>query len=230
MEQVKKGPWHDARVTLPYTLPVCAGYASVSIAFGVLMNAAGFAPWWTVLMSLVIYAGSMQFLAVSLLAAPFAPLEALVLAVMVNARHVFYGLAMLEPYRKTGRLRWFLTFGLTDEVFSLVSTLDTPEGMEDRSFYFWLTAISYFYWVAGSAVGALVGDLIPFDTTGLDFALTALFVVLFLEQWKRRENRPAGVVGLVCAGVSLAAVGAENMVLCAMGLILLVLLGGRKYL
>ena len=149
---------------------------------------------------------------------------------MVNARHIFYGLAVLDKYKGLGKVRAFLIFGLTDETFSLVSTLEPPEGIERRDFYFWISLLDYSYWLAGSAIGSLLGSLITFDTTGLDFALTALFVVLFLEQWKKRENRAAGVIGVACAVVSLAVFGPDNMVIAAMVLILVTLLGGRKRL
>lgn len=230
MKDILKGHWRALRVTLLYTIPLSAGYFSVGIAFGILMRAAGLGALWTLVMSLAIYAGSMQFLSVSLLTAAFAPVQAFLLSVLVNARHVFYGLSVLEKYRGMGRSKPFLIFGLTDEVFSLVTSVETPEGLENREFYFWLTAIAYGYWVTASVIGAFLGGMLPFDTTGLDFALTALFVVLFIEQWKKRENRPAGVIGVLCAVISLALAGPNNMVLCAMGLILAALLGGRKQL
>jgi len=119
---------------------------------------------------------------------------------------------------------------LCDETFSLVSSLEVPEGVEEKKFYFWISFLNYLYWIAGTAVGGFLGNFITFDTTGMDFALTALFVVLFMEQWKKQENRPAGIIGLVCAAVSLAVFGADQMVIPAMILILAVLLGGRKRL
>ena len=152
------------------------------------------------------------------------------MSILVNARHCFYGLSILEKYKGTGWARPFLIFGLTDETFSLVSTLDPPAGVERRDFYFWITLLDYLYWLTGSAIGNLLGGVLPFDSTGMDFALTALFVVLFLEQWKKKENRPAGIIGLVCTAASLAAFGPDNLVIPAMVLMLAVLLGGRKKL
>ena len=218
------------RAAFPVTVPVLTGYLCLGTAYGVLMRASGYGVGWALLMSVLCFAGSGQFLAVTLLTSVFDPLQAFLLSLMVNARHLFYGLSILGKYRGLGKIRAFLIFALTDETFSLVSTLEPPEGVARRDFYFWISMLDYWYWLAGSAVGALLGGLITFDTTGMDFVLTALFVVLFLEQWKKRENRPAGVIGIVCAAVSLAVWGPDNMVVAAMVLILATLLGGRRQL
>lgn len=227
-----KQPHHAAalRAAFPATIPVLTGYLCIGMAYGLLMANAGYGVFWALLLSLLCYAGSMEFVAVSLLTAGFDPVQALLMALMINARHAFYGLSMLEKYRGTGWARPFLIFSLTDETFSLVSTLEPPDGVTRRDFYFWISLLDYLYWLAGSVLGALIGGLLPFDTTGLDFALTALFIVLFLEQWRKRENRPAALIGLGCTAVSLAVVGADRLVIPAMVLILAVLLGGRNKL
>lgn len=227
-----KQPHHAAalRAAFPATIPVLTGYLCIGMAYGLLMANAGYGVFWALLLSLLCYAGSMEFVAVSLLTAGFDPVQALLMALMINARHAFYGLSMLEKYRGTGWARPFLIFSLTDETFSLVSTLEPPDGVTRRDFYFWISLLDYLYWQMGSVLGALIGGLLPFDTTGLDFALTALFIVLFLEQWRKRENRPAALIGLGCTAVSLAAVGADRLVIPAMVLILAVLLGGRNKL
>ena len=232
MEQEKKKGTSGAafRSALPATVPVMTGYLCLGMAFGVLMKTNGYGVVWSVLMSLMCFAGSMQFLTITLLTTVFDPIQAFLLAIMVNARHIFYGLAVLEKYKGLGKLRAFLIFSLTDETFSLVSTLDPPEGVARKDFYFWISLLDYSYWVTGSAIGGLLGSLLTFDTTGLDFALTALFVVLFMEQWKKRENRPAGLIGIGCTVVSLLVFGADQLVIPAMVLILAVLLGGRKRL
>lgn len=227
-----KQPHHAAalRAAFPATIPVLTGYLCIGMAYGLLMANAGYGVFWALLLSLLCYAGSMEFVAVSLLTAGFDPVQALLMALMINARHAFYGLSMLEKYRGTGWARPFLIFSLTDETFSLVSTLKPPDGVTRRDFYFWISLLDYLYWQVGSVLGALIGGLLPFDTTGLDFALTALFIVLFLEQWRKRENRPAALIGLGCTAVSLAVVGADRLVIPAMVLILAVLLGGRNKL
>lgn len=227
-----KQPHHAAalRAAFPATIPVLTGYLCIGMAYGLLMANAGYGVFWALLLSLLCYAGSMEFVAVSLLTAGFDPVQALLMALMINARHAFYGLSMLEKYRGTGWARPFLIFSLTDETFSLVSTLEPPDGVTRRDFYFWISLLDYLYWQVGSVLGALIGGLLPFDTTGLDFALTALFIVLFLEQWRKRENRPAALIGLGCTAVSLAVVGADRLVIPAMVLISAVLLGGRNKL
>lgn len=218
------------RAAFPVTVPVMTGFLCLGLAYGVLMQSKGYGPRWSVLMSAVAFGGSMQFVAITLLTSAFDPLQAFLLSVMVNARHIFYGLSLLGKYRGLGRVRGFLIYTLCDETFSLVSSLEPPEHVERRDFYFWISLLDYSYWIIGTALGSLVGGLVPFDTTGMDFALTALFVVLFLEQWYHRENRPAGVVGILCAAAALALFGPDNLVIPAMFLILLVLLGGRKRL
>ena len=218
------------RAAFPATIPVMTGFLCLGVAYGVLMETKGYGPLWSVLMSAVAFGGSMQFVAITLLTAAFDPLQAFLLSVMVNARHIFYGLSLLDKYKGLGKARTFLIYVLCDETFSLVSTLEPPAGVERRDFYFWISLLDYSYWIAGTALGGLMGNLITFDTTGLDFALTALFVVLVLEQWKKRENRPAGLIGIGCAAVSLAIFGADNMVIPAMVLILAVLLGLRSRL
>ena len=230
METRKNTRLAALKAAFPVTVPVMTGYLCLGMAFGVLMKAGGYGPLWSAAMSLLVFAGSMQFLTISLLAAVFDPLQAFLLAIMVNARHIFYGLAMLDKYKGLGKVRTFLIFALTDETFSIVSSVEPPEGVERKPFYFWVSLLDYAYWVGGSLLGGLLGNLLTFDTTGMDFALTALFVVLFMEQWKKKENRPAGVIGVVCAAVSLVVFGADNLVIPAMVLILAALLGGRKRL
>ena len=218
------------KAAFPNTIPVMTGYLCLGMAFGVLMKTNGYGVVWSVLMSLLCFAGSMQFVAITLLTTAFEPVQAFLLSLMINARHVFYGLSVLDKYRGLGKVRAFLIFALTDETFSLVSTVEPPEGVERKDFYTAISLLNYAYWVAGSAMGGLLGNLITFDTTGLDFALTALFVVLFLEQWKKKENRSAGLIGLACTAVSLLVFGADNLVIPAMILIMAVLLGGRRLL
>ena len=216
------------RAAFPATVPVMTGYFCLGFAYGLLMVSQGFSPLWPVLMSLVVYGGSIQFLAVSLLLSAFAPVAAFFLSFMVNARHIFYGLSMLESYRGTGAARLPLVALLTDETFSVVSSTLPPEGVSRRDYCLWVSLLDYSYWVGATAVGALFGNFLRFNTAGMDFALTALFVVLFLEQWKKKENRFSGLAGIGCAALALAVFGAENMVIPAMVMILVVLLGRRK--
>lgn len=216
------------RAAFPATIPVLTGYACLGLAYGLLMAVNGYGPLWSVLMSAIGFGGSMQYAAVSILVTAFEPLQAFLLALMVNARHIFYGLSMLERYKGLGWARFPLIYTLSDETFSLVSTVDPPEGVEQRDFFLCVSLLDYSYWVIATALGGLLGSVLTFNAAGLDFALTALFVVLFLEQWKEREHRPAGIVGIACSAVSLAVFGPDNLVIPAMAMILAVLLGRRK--
>ena len=232
MERLNKktNQWTALKAAFPVTIPVLTGYGCLGLAYGLLMTANGYGPLWSALMSAIGFGGSMQYVAITLLVTAFDPLQAFLLALMVNARHIFYGLSMLDKYRGLGKARLFLIYVLSDETFSLVSTLEPPKEVARKDFYFWISLLDYSYWVTATALGGLLGRFLTFDTTGLDFALTALFVVLFLEQWKKKENRPAGMIGIACAAVSLAVFGADRLVIPAMALILTVLLGGRKRL
>jgi len=214
----------------PHTVPVLTGFLITGIAYGVLMQTKGYGVFWSCLMSAIAFCGSMQFVAVSLLTAAFAPLQAFLLSLMVNARHLFYGLSMLEKYKGMGKLRFFLIYVLCDETFSIVSSTEPPEDVSPKAFYFAISFLDYCYWLLGTLCGGLIGRFIPFDTKGLDFVLTALFVVLFLEQRQKNGNRTAGIIGLACTALSLFLFGADNFVIPAMILILISLLAGRKKL
>ena len=228
---MRKAQYQKAmRAAFPVTIPVLTGFLCLGVAYGILMSTRGYGVLWAGLMSAVAFCGSMQFVAITLLTQVFDPLQAFLLSIMVNARHMFYGLSMLEKYKGLGKAKFPLVYMLCDETFSIVSTVEPPEGVEPKDFYLSVTLLDYGYWLAGSLLGAAVGGLLTFDTTGLDFALTALFVVLFLEQWKKRENRPSAVIGVLCTAVSLVVFGADNLVIPAMVLILISLLIGRKKL
>ena len=212
----------------PKTIPVLTGFLALGIAYGILMEKNGYNVIWAVLMSAIAFCGSMQFVAITLLTATFHPVQAFVMSILVNARHLFYGLSMLSKYKGLGKIRGFLIFALCDETFSIACSIEPPEGVSRKYFYFFISFLDYFYWVLGTFLGGLVGNLIKFNTKGLDFALTALFIVLFLKQWKKEENRRSCIIGVICTTVALVVVGATNFVIPAMILILFVLTVGRK--
>lgn len=214
----------------PHTVPVLTGYLVLGMAYGVLMQAKGYGAIWAFLMSAVAFCGSMQFVAITLLTGAFDPVGAFLMSLMVNARHLFYGVSMLGKYRGMGWAKVPLVYTLSDETFSIVSSVEPPEGMRARDFYLAVSVLDYIYWVGGSVLGALAGKFIRLDTTGLDFALTGLFVVLFIEQVKNPENRRSGVIGMACTVAALAVFGADKLVIPAMILVLVVLLLGRKKL
>lgn len=224
-------PWRVAlRAAFPHTIPVLTGYLVLGMAYGILMQTKGYGPLWSGLMSAIAFCGSMQYAAITLLTTVFDPLQALFLSLMVNARHLFYGVSMLRRYAGLGGLRPLLIFWLTDETFSVLCTVDVPEEVERAPFYFWVSFLDYLYWVGGTLMGSLFGSLLTFNTTGVDFALTALFVVLFIEQLKGKNQRISGLIGLVCTVAALAVFGADKMVIAAMVLILICLLAGRRKL
>jgi 4-azaleucine resistance transporter AzlC len=214
----------------PYTLPVLAGFSVLGAAYGILMQTKGYGPFWSVLFSAVAFCGSMQFVAVTLLTAVFDPLSAFLLSVLVNARHLFYGVSMLDKYKGLGKLRAFLIYTLCDETFSIACSVEPPMGTDPKTFYFFISLLNYIYWVTGTLLGGLLGSFITFNTEGLDFVLTALFVVLLLEQLKKAENRIPALIGIGSTALSLLLFGRENLVIPAMLLILLTLAGGRNKL
>lgn len=203
------------------SLPVAFGYVPLGTAFGVLLAHQGYAWWWAPVMGLVIYAGSAQFLAVSLLAAGAGLAESFVATLLLNLRHVFYGLTLVDRYRRLGAARTYAVFALTDETFSLLA--GTPPDARDRRFVVGVTALNQLWWVLGCALGALVGGALPFRTQGLEFSLTALFAVLLVEQLAK-GFRPGALVGAgVSAVVCLAVLPPKYFLIGAIGLAALVL-------
>lgn len=208
----------------PQTIPVMAGYISLGIAFGVLLQSAGYGLIWSLMMSLFIYAGSAQFLAVELLAAGATLTHVALLTFLLNFRHLFYGLSMIEKYRGTGLRKLYLIFGLTDETYALLTGYKTPSGIKDKDYYLAVTLMNQIYWVIGCALGSVAGSVIPFDTTGIDFAMTALFAVLVVEQWKTNKNHIPAILGFVVTIAALYIFGADSFLIPALIVMSVVLL------
>lgn len=208
----------------PQTIPVMAGYLSLGIAFGLLLQSIGYGPVWAFLMSLFIYAGSAQFLAVELLASGATLTHVALLTFLLNFRHLFYGLSMIEKYRGTGIRKIYLIFGLTDETYALLTGYQTPEGQSDQSYYFTVTLLNQLYWIAGCVMGSVAGRMIPFDTTGIDFAMTALFAVLVVEQWKTHPNHLPAIAGFAITIAVLYLFGADHFLIPALIVMSVVLL------
>ena len=211
--ELGKGAWKKA---FQDTLPVMAGYLVLGLGFGILLRDAGYSAWWALLMSVTIYAGSMQYVGVDLLAGGASLLSAALLTLMVNARHIFYGISMVDKYRDMGKGKPYLIFALTDETYSLVCRPDAPGGTPPRAYYFLVSLFDQCYWVAGSVLGGLVGSILPFDTTGVDFAMTALFTVIFVEQWEKADTHLPAVIGLAVSVCCLALFGADSFLIPAM--------------
>ena len=200
----------------PYTIPILTGFLFLGIAYGIYMNVSGFSPIYPILMSMAIFAGSMEFVTVDLLLGMFHPMSALMLALMVNARHLFYGISMLDKYKNVGKKRWYLIFGMCDESFSINCTTEVPAGVDRGWFYFFVTLLNQCYWVCGAAIGGICGSLISFETEGLDFVMTALLVVIFLEQWMKEKDHTSGVIGIVLTVICLVVFGNKNFIIPSM--------------
>ncbi len=217
------------RRALRDTLPVMTGYLFLGFGFGILLQQNGYGLLWALGMSLFIYAGSMQYVAVELLASGAGLLTAALTTLLVNARHLFYGLSMLDTYKEAGKKRPYLIFSLTDETFSLLSGTVLPEGEGRHRYCLLVSLLDQAYWVAGSLLGSLAGSVLPLSFEGIDFVLTALFVTMFVEQWLSSKNHAPALVGVGAALVSLLLFGAELFLVPTMLLIagLLALMAAR---
>ena len=212
--------WADA---FPMTVPVLMGYLAIGIAFGLMLQSAGYGALWALLMSVTIYAGSGQYLGVSLLAAGASLPQTAFLTLMINFRHLVYGLSMLEKFRGMGARKLYMIFSLTDETYALLSSAKVPEGVEEHDFYFAVALLDHSYWVLGSVLGSVLGAALGFDTTGVDFAMTALFLVIAVGQWRAAGSHIPALLGALATLASLLAVGAEDMLLPALGIIVIAL-------
>lgn len=212
------------------SLPVMAGYLVLGMGFGILLKTKGYGVAWAFFMSLFIYAGSMQYVTINLLAGGATVLSAALMTLMVNARHLFYGISMIERYKNTGPYKPYLIFGLTDETYSLVCSGNVPEGVDEKKYYFMLTFLDQCYWVIGSVVGSLIGNLITFNTAGIEFSMTALFLVVFVDQWKSVKNHTSAVVGVGISVACLLIFGAERFLIPTMIAITVILTILRKKL
>jgi 4-azaleucine resistance transporter AzlC len=220
--------WIACRSAFPYTLPILAGFVFLGIAYGIFMNSLGFGAIYPILMSLLIFAGSMEFVAANLLLVAFNPINALFLTLMVNARHLFYGISMLDKYRGIGKKKLYMIYGLCDESFSINCTVEIPKNIDKGWFMFFVTLFNHSYWVIGSAIGGIFGSHVKFNTEGFEFVMTALFVVIFIEQWMKEKKHHSALVGLGVSTVSLIIFGGENFIIPAMIAILGVLTLLRK--
>ncbi len=216
------------KAAFPLTIPVFTGYIFLGAAYGILMNSKGYGVGWTALFSLLAFAGSAQYLAITFLTSVFNPVYALLMTLMVNARHFFYGLSLLNKYRGTGILKPYLIFGLTDETFSLICSAEPPEGISRKWFYFFITLLNHSYWILGSVLGVLVGSMISFNTKGIDFVLTALFVVIFVGQWKSQKNHKPAIIGVLSTVICLIIFGPNNFIIPSMIIILIALTLSRN--
>ena len=196
----------------PHTVPIFAGFWFLGAAYGVYMNALGFSFLYPTLMALIIFGGSLEFVAAAMLLSPFAPVQALIMAFIIQSRHLFYGIAMLDRFKGMGLKKPYLIFGMCDETFSINYTADIPDGVDRGWFYFLVTLLNQFYWVSGAMIGGLAGSLLAFDTSGIEFVMTAMFVVILMEQWKKERTHVTGWIGFAISLVCLYIFGSDSFV------------------
>lgn len=208
------------KYAFPKTIPILAGFAFLGMSYGIYMNSLGFGPLYAISMSMFIFAGSMEFVAGSLLLGPFAPLSAFLLTLMINARHLFYGIAMLDKFKGTGKKKPYLIYGMCDESFVINSSTQVPQYINQGWFMFYVTLLNQIYWVGGTTIGSLFSSAVTFNTDGLEFVMVALFVVIFLENWMQEHNHISSIIGIVASVLSLLIFGTDNFIIPAMILIL----------
>lgn len=206
------------------TVPVMTGYLALGFGFGILLKSAGYGVLWAFVMSLTMYSGSMQYVAVGLLSSGASLITTAITTLMVNARHLFYGISMLEKYKKIGKRKLYLMFSLTDETYSLLCN-EKPHISKSQlpNYYLFVSVLNHSYWIIGSMLGALIGTLIKFNTEGIDFVLTALFITIFTEQWLSNKKHISAIIGVAASVLSLVVFGSESFLIPAMLLIALAL-------
>jgi 4-azaleucine resistance transporter AzlC len=218
------------KAAFPHTIPIMTGFLFLGASYGIYMNVSGFEFWYPMITSMLIFAGSVEFVTVNLLLGAFNPLQAFLLALMINARHIFYGISMLDKYRGTGLKKFYLIYGMCDESFSVNYTAEIPEDVDKGWFMFFVNLLNQIYWVAGATIGGILGGVIAFNTNGIEFVMTAMFVVIFLEQWLKEKNHIPSILGLVISVVCLILFGADRFIIPSMAAMLIMLTLLRKVL
>lgn len=218
------------RAALPVTIPVMAGYLFLGFGFGILLESKGFSFLWAFFMAVIVYAGSMQYVAIDLLSGGATLIATAVMTVMLQIRHLFYGLSLIDRYRDMGHKKPIMIFELTDETYSLVASSTPPSDVDEGWFYFFISVLDHLYWITGCTLGGIFGSVISFNTKGVDFVMTALFLVIFTDQWLNTKDHAAAMTGIVCSVICLILFGADNFILPAMISILVILTIFRKKL
>ncbi|MBO5006955.1 MAG: AzlC family ABC transporter permease [Clostridia bacterium] len=198
------------------TIPIFAGYIMLGIGFGILLSEKGYGPVWALFMSIFMFAGSMQYVGVDLLASGASLISSAVMTVLVNARHLFYGISMIDKYRGAGAKKFYMIFGLTDETYSLLCEAKVPDDVDRHTYSFFVTLFDHFYWITGCVLGAVIGTVVPFEFKGVEFVLTALFVSIFTEQWLSTKDHVPALIGAVSTAVCLVIFGSENFLIPSM--------------
>ena len=220
--------WRAFRAAAPQTLPVFAGYLVLGLGYGIYVQSLGLPVWLPPLMGTVVYGGSLEFVLASLLLGSFAPVSAFLMALMIQARHLFYGLTMLQRYRGYGLRSAYMIFAMSDETFSITCSAEPPEGVDKGWFMFFITLLDQIYWVASAAMGAALGAVLPFSTEGVDFVMTAMFVVIFLNQWEKEKQHASAIIGIAAPLACLRIFGSGRFLIPSMVCILVALLLLRR--
>ena len=211
------------KAAFPSTLPIFTGFWFLGMAYGIYMRVSGFSFIYPMLMSLLIFGGSLEFITVEMLLSPFAPLQVFIMALLIQARHLFYGISMLDKFKGTGWKKFFLIFGMCDETFSVNYTAKIPEDVDKGWFMLWVTWLDQLYWISAATAGGLIGSLLKFDTNGISFVMTAMFVVIFLEQWLKEKNHFSSLMGIAVSVICLICFGADSFMIPTMAAIVIIL-------
>lgn len=201
------------KAAFPCTIPIMTGFIFLGAAYGIYMNASGFSFVYPLFMSMLIYGGSLEFVAVEMLLSPFAPLQVFIMALLIQARHLFYGLSMLDKFKGTGWKKFYLIYGMCDETFSVNYTADIPEDVDRGWFMFFVTLLNQFYWVASATTGGIIGSLLKINTDGISFVMTAMFVVIFMDQWLKEDHHLSSLIGLGVSLICLLIFGADSFMI-----------------
>ena len=201
------------KAAFPCTIPIMTGFIFLGAAYGIYMNASGFSFVYPLFMSMLIYGGSLEFVAVEMLLSPFAPLQVFIMALLIQARHLFYGLSMLDKFKGTGWKKFYLIYGMCDETFSVNYTADIPEDVDRGWFMFFVTLLNQFYWVASATTGGIIGSLLKINTDGISFVMTAMFVVIFMDQWLKEDQHLSSLIGLGVSLTCLLIFGADSFMI-----------------
>ena len=201
------------KAAFPCTIPIMTGFIFLGAAYGIYMNASGFSFVYPLFMSMLIYGGSLEFVAVEMLLSPFAPLQVFIMALLIQARHLFYGISMLDKFRGTGWKKFYLIYGMCDETFSVNYTADIPEDVDRGWFMFFVTLLNQFYWVASATTGGIIGSLLKINTDGISFVMTAMFVVIFMDQWLKEDQHLSSLIGLGVSLICLLIFGADSFMI-----------------
>lgn len=216
------------KAAFPHTIPIMAGFLFLGMSYGIYSSANGFSFVYPMLTSMLIFGGSLEFVTVSMLLGSFAPLQTFLMALLIQARHLFYGITMLNKYKGTGIKKFYLIFGMCDESFSINCSVNPPDDVDKGWFMFFVTILNQFYWVFGASIGGILGSVINFNIKGIDFVMTAMFVVIFLEHWLGAKKKQPAIIGLLTAVACLVIFGKNSFLIPTMACIIILLTIFRK--